>query len=45
MEKFFKKSQTYWETGIVDAEGNFSINKQKTGNSYKLSLVFKVTQK
>ena len=50
MEKNFKKPRLeklspYWVTGIVDAEGNFSINKQKRGNSYKFSLVFKVTQK
>lgn len=50
MENSFKKSRLeklspYWITGIVDAEGNFSINKQKTGDKYKFSLAFKVTQK
>ena len=35
----------FWVTGIVDAEGNFSINKQKYGNNYKFTFSFKVTQK
>jgi LAGLIDADG endonuclease len=50
MGKNFKKPRQeklspYWVTGIVDAEGNFSINKQKVGDKYKFSLAFKVTQK
>lgn len=40
-----KKLTPYWVTGIVDAEGNFSINKCKAGISYKFTLAFKVTQK
>lgn len=50
MQKTFKKARLeklspHWVTGIVDAEGNFSINKQKIGDKYKFSLAFKVTQK
>jgi len=50
MKKDFKKPQKkilspYWVTGIVDAEGNFSINKQKYGHNYKFTFSFKVTQK
>ena len=40
-----KKLAPYWVTGIVDAEGNFSVNKQKINKGYKYSLNFKVTQK
>jgi hypothetical protein len=35
----------WWVTGISDAEGNFSIFKQKTSKGYKWTLAFKVTQK
>lgn len=50
MTENFKKPRLerlspYWVTGIVDAEGNFSINKQRTDDKYKFSLAFKVTQK
>ena len=40
-----QKLGSYWVTGITDAEGNFSIHKQKTKKGYKLSLAFKITQK
>lgn len=40
-----QKLGPYWVTGITDAEGNFSIHKQKTNKGYKLSLAFKITQK
>jgi hypothetical protein len=32
-------------TGLVDAEGNFSINKHNLDNKCKFTLAFKVTQK
>lgn len=34
-----------WVTGIIDSEGNFSINSQKTQKGCKITLAFKVTQK
>lgn len=39
------KLNPMWVTGITDGEGNFSVNIQKSGNSPKVALTFKIDQK
>lgn len=34
-----------WVTGIIDSEGNFSIQVQKTNDGEKFTLAVKITQK